>query len=105
MFLYINNSSFDIDSHKISEFKACTKDTVFLFDDKISEYIEKILIKALKLDHSMKYKVSIKGCKSNKSLRKEEELLEWFIQQEKYLQKTFSPYLKFEVWKKPKGVS
>lgn len=104
--LQIIDSS-DIDKQKINEFRMNASDAGFLFNDKISEYLEEMFKKAVMLNSVVSESKAVRpGGRLEKLYKKQDEITKWFDSQSKEeVKKLFSPYLQFEVWKESEHYS
>jgi hypothetical protein len=89
-----------IDMDQILKFKADTQDSVFLFDEDISNYLKTIGNKALELLEVHENLDGVpKGEDRSEMCRKQTDLRHWLISQLPELKNKFAPYLEFKTWK------
>ena len=89
------------DPKKIMTFKADTNDSIFLFEEEISSYIEKVYDKAWEI-HSANFKLEHHKIReetqeqTDATFKNREEVWQWFSNELKKAPEIFKPYLKFK---------
>ena len=95
----------EFDLKELNKFEDNTEEAVFLFDENLSKYLDKIYFKSNNLRKIGKQHYALeqnsKMSEENEEdlVKKYDELNNWLIGQLEELPKVFSPYLKFKVWK------
>ncbi len=88
------------DTEMLFEYRAATQDAIFLFDDRVSEYLNKIDGKAVQLltNHESLEGTPI-GDERNELCENNSQLLKELLDELSNLKTIFLPYLKFDGWR------
>jgi len=82
------------------EFRASVAEAAFLFDADITNYLDEIDKQFVRLHVTHeRLKGNIGAEERNKIMDENDQVLQWLTDQLTELEKRFSPYLKFKVWK------
>lgn len=88
------------DTEMLFDYRAATQDAIFLFDDRVSEYLNEIDGKAVQLWTNHESLEGIpKGDERNKLCKNNSQLLEELLDELPNLKTVFLPYLKFDGWR------